>query len=284
MLDTPHIRSLIRLAIEEDLPAGDITTQLTVSLQSNGRGEIYAKEALIVCGLPLIELIFAELGWKASIEILCDEGSEAGVKDRLAVVEARSAHLLSAERTLLNFLQRLSGVASMTRQVVRQAPQIAIYDTRKTTPGWRALEKYAVRIGGGVNHRASLSDMVLVKNNHIDANAGDMQATLRRVYAGKPAALQVEVEVRSQLELEAALEFKPEVLMLDNFADKDIRCSIDVVAKKSPKTRVEVSGGITPERLETLSKLGVRCVSMGAVTHSARAMDISMRIITLKDS
>jgi nicotinate-nucleotide pyrophosphorylase (carboxylating) len=278
MLDTHPIRKLIRLAIEEDLNAGDLTAELTVPSDHRSKARIVAREQLVVCGLPIVRTIFSELQWDAEIMVQRPEGSSAGSEEILVELAATTRHLLAAERTILNFLQRLSGVATYTQRAVAAAGGITVLDTRKTMPGWRALDKYAVRVGGGRSHRANLSEMILVKNNHIDANGGSIPATLKRVMEQKPLYMPVEVEVRNQKELIEALRFQPEIVMLDNMNDEAIKEAIAIVKDSSPMTKIEVSGGLKPERCEALRKLGVSCISMGALTTQARNVDISLRI------
>lgn len=278
MLDTPPIRKLIRLAIEEDLSNGDITSELTVPADRISEAKILAREKLIVCGLPIVATIFSELGWLVTLSEALAEGREIAANDVMLRMRGRSRDLLAAERTILNFLQRTCGVATFARNAVAIANGITVLDTRKTMPGWRSLDKYAVRVGGARNHRANLGEMILVKNNHIDANGGSITATLDRVVAQKPLYMPVEVEVRNLAELEESLKFRPEIVMLDNMSDDMIEQAIQVVAKTSPATRVEVSGGLRTERFAELRKRGVSCVSMGALTTQARNVDISLRI------
>lgn len=276
--DAPQVKRLIQLAIEEDLPAGDVTAALTIPADQLGRATIIAREPLVVCGVPLVHAIFREFGWNVVVQPSAAEGSEVGDGAPLARLSGKTQHIVAAERIVLNFLQRLSGVASGTRAIVRKAGGITILDTRKTTPGWRLLEKYAVRLGGGANHRGSLSDMVLVKNNHIAAHGGSVRATLKGVFDAKPFYLPVEVEVRSLEELDQALEFEVSVIMLDNMSTPLIAAALSRIAAKRPGLPVEVSGGVTVDRLPELAQAGVGLVSMGALTTQARNVDISLRL------
>jgi len=181
MLELGSIRALLRLAIEEDLGLGDPTSELTVPADQTACAALIAKEPLVMCGGPIVPLLFEELHWTVEWSARAAEGDEVQAGGVLGELKGRTRQLLSAERTLLNFLQRLCGVAARTRAVAAKAGSVVVLDTRKTTPGWRALEKYAVRVGGGRNHRGNLGEMILVKNNHVDANGGDMRATLSRV-------------------------------------------------------------------------------------------------------
>ncbi|RMG42432.1 MAG: carboxylating nicotinate-nucleotide diphosphorylase [Candidatus Dadabacteria bacterium] len=277
-LRAPLIKRLIKLAIDEDLQGGDITTELTVLGDVNCEGLIVAREDFTVCGLELIPVIYEVLGWSVECEFLSYDGRRVKAEEILVRLRGNIRHLLSSERIVLNFLQRLSGVATYTREVVSKAGRITVMDTRKTTPGWRLLEKYAVKVGGGRNHRASLGELILVKNNHIDFNEGSLTRTLERVKDGKPPFMPVEVEVRTQAELKEALDFCPDIVMLDNMDDEQIRAALKLVNTKAPDTLVEVSGGITPERFAELEKLGVKYVSIGALTNKATSVDISMRL------
>lgn len=278
MFRSPLVVSLVKLALEEDLAYGDITSELTIPKSHRSTAIIVAREKLVVAGLPIIEIIFELMGARPKIELLEEEGTLQKDGAQLARIEGKTIDLLSAERTILNFLQRVSGVASYTRQTVSQAQGLTVLDTRKTLPGWRVLDKYAVRLGGGTNHRFHLGDMILVKNNHVDAHGGDMRATLKAISAKKPRYMPVEVEVRSLKELKVALEFGPQVLLLDNMDDKTIRQALRVVEDSGQNPMVEVSGGVSSKKFAGLKKLGVRCVSMGALTTRAANVDISMRV------
>jgi len=278
LFDAPSVRRLVRLAIEEDLPAGDVTAALTIEPGASRRATIMARESLVVCGVPLVGVVFREFGWGVTVKALAAEGASVPADTPIVQLSGLTRQLLAAERIILNFLQRLSGIATGTQRVVEAAHGITVLDTRKTTPGWRLLEKYAVRVGGGVNHRGSLSDMVLVKNNHIDAHGGSVRATLRRVFSSKPLYLPVEVEVRSLGELEEALEFDLTVVMLDNMPTALIAAALQRIRAVKPHLTVEVSGGITLERFPELARAGVTVVSMGALTTRAVNVDISMRL------
>lgn len=278
MFDLPQVKKLIQLSLEEDLGSGDVTTELTVPEDRKAQALLRAKEQLVFCGGGVAAAVFHELGWSVQVEVLVAEGELVEPGTELLRLKGKAHHLLSAERTILNFLQRLSGAATNARRYAEAAPQIVVLDTRKTTPGWRLLEKYAVRTGGARNHRFHLGDMILVKDNHIDANGGDINRTLQSVFDSKPYYIAVEVEVRSLDELKAVLEFPVDGVMLDNMDDAQLKKCLELLQNKAPQVRAEVSGGITIERLSALQDLGVKCVSCGALTHSAPSVDISMRI------
>ncbi len=277
-LQCDEVRRLVRLALDEDRTGQDVTTLLTVPAKTRGRAVLIAQEELVICGLPLVELISKEYGSPLRITPRYVEGTLVQSGTAIAVLEGPLQTLLSLERTILNFLQRLSGVATKTRALVEAARGMTVLDTRKTTPGYRLLEKYAVRVGGGANHRGNLSDMALVKNNHIDANGGDLAKTMKQLLAEKPPYLPVEVEVRNQAELAAALAFPIQAVMLDNMDDEEIKKSLAFSLARRPDLLVEISGGITAARCARLAKLGVRCISSGSVTRQAQSLDIALRI------
>ena len=285
MVSSPLVRRLIHLAIDEDLSFDDVTTALTIPETSVGAAEIVAKQNLVVCGLPIVPMVFDALDAEVTIEMGKQDGDEAKAGEKLVELRGRVRTLLSAERMILNFLQRLSGVATLTRTFVKAAEQLVVLDTRKTLPGWRMLDKYAVGIGGARNHRFHLGDMVLVKNNHVDAMRADsqrerMRLVLTKVFAKKPMWMPVEVEVRTLEELEEALNFKPQMVMLDNMPDQILQDALSRIKSSGSDTQVEVSGGVSLDRLAHLAKMGVSCVSVGALTTQASNVDISMRLLT----
>lgn len=273
-----YVQRLIRLALDEDLELGDVTTRYLEVYDKKITGHILAREELVVCGLELVAQVFQELGAEIEISSQSSEGALVPANTQMLRFQAKICATLQAERTVLNILQRMSGVATHTRNLVRQAGSLTLYDTRKTTPGWRTLEKYAVAVGGAKNHRFSLGDMILVKNNHVDAYPGGMRGLLEEITAKKDKELRFEVEVRNQEELSIALEFRPDAIMLDNFALSDIKPSVARIKGRSPDTLVEVSGGVNIDRFPELENLGIDYLSMGALTHQATAVDISLRI------
>jgi len=283
MLNSPLVRRLIHLAIEEDLSFDDVTSSLSIPDSARAQAAVIARQSLVVCGTPLLGMIFDELGAETEVSVLTSDGQPVTEDTVLATIEGRTRDLLSAERMILNFMQRLSGVATITRRFVEAAGGLVVLDTRKTLPGWRLLDKYAVGVGGAKNHRFHLGDMILVKNNHIDVARGKspaekVRATLATVFEKKPTWMPVEVEIRSMDELQAALGFKPQIIMLDNMDDRQIKESLEVIKKEAPEIQVEISGRVTVERLAALKALGVNCVSVGALTTQATNVDISMRI------
>ncbi len=281
MWESPLIQKIVELAILEDLQYGDLTSNLCVDPNLVGQGKIFSKDDFIVCGLPIIPIIIKQSGYDLSYDIKIIEGARVNRGELLAEINGKLKDMISLERTFLNFIQRLSGCATYTNEVVKKAGGILVADTRKTTPGWRILEKYAVTVGGGKNHRFSLSDMILVKDNHIDANNGSVKQTLEKIVTKKGVYTPFEVEVRSLTELKDSLSFQPTSIMLDNMSDEEIANCITLIKERSPASVIEVSGGISSEMLSKLSKIGVALVSMGALTSKYQTVDISMDIILL---
>lgn len=277
-LNTPAICNLISLALEEDLASGDVTASSAIPCDMLATADLLVKESLVLCGLELIEAI-REIGrYSFDIASRFKDGDTIGAGTVITTLSGKARELLTVERTVLNFLQRMSGVASHTAEIVKQAAPIVVLDTRKTIPGWRVLDKYAVKVGGGKNHRLSLSDMILVKNNHIDLWNGDWEGLFNSIRANKPYYTPIQVEVRSIHELNKALAFSPNAIMLDNFSNADLKPALELLMSKHPNILIEVSGGITAERLDNLKLLGVPAISMGALTNRSHNRDISLRI------
>ncbi len=267
---------LIDRALREDIGPGDVTTGATVPAGARGRGAIVAKAHGVICGLPVASAVFRAVDEGISLSPRARDGEPVQPGDVVAVVEGSLRGILTAERTALNFLARLSGIATLTARFVEAvAPYRAvILDTRKTTPGWRYLEKYAVRCGGGRNHRMGLYDMVLIKDNHI-AVCGSITEAVRRVRTAG-AALPVEVEVRNLEELREALELGVDRILLDNFAVEEIAEAVRIAAGRVP---LEASGGVTLENVAEIAATGVDYISVGALTHSAPALDLSLELV-----
>ena len=270
------ILNLIDLALAEDIGPGDVTSEAVLPPDLRLRAHIVAKQAGVVAGLPVAEAVFWRVDPSVRFTPRAEDGARVEAGTVLAEVEGPARSLLAAERTALNFLQHLSGIATLTRRFVDAVAgtRTVILDTRKTHPGHRALEKYAVRMGGGQNHRMGLYDMVLIKDNHIAA-AGSITEAVRRARAAHPD-LPVEVEVKDLDELREALELPVDRIMLDNFDLEAIRAAVQMAAGRVP---LEVSGGVTLERVAELAATGVDYISVGALTHSAPALDISMDVV-----
>ncbi len=275
-MDPALYSHLIDLALAEDIGPGDATSEAILPPDLCLRAHIIAKQAGVVAGLPVAEAVFRRVDPSVQFTARVSDGARVEAGTVLAEVEGPARSLLAAERTALNFLQRLSGIATLTRRFVEAVAgtRAVILDTRKTHPGWRALEKYAVRMGGGQNHRMGLYDMILIKDNHIAA-AGSITEAVRRARAARPD-LPIEVEVKNLDELREALELPVDRIMLDNFDLESIRIAVRIAAGRVP---LEVSGGVTLERVAELAATGVDYISVGALTHSAPALDISMDVV-----
>ncbi|MGO9228933.1 MAG: carboxylating nicotinate-nucleotide diphosphorylase [Bryobacteraceae bacterium] len=280
-LDTSAYRDLLRGFLNEDFGAGDITTDTVVAAGGRACGELIAKAPLVLAGLDLFLEVFRLLEPSAAAEISRQDGDELASGEIPARVRATARTLLSGERVALNLLQRLCGVATLTRRFVREVADTGaqILDTRKTTPGLRTLERYAVRVGGGRNHRKDLAEAVLIKENHIRL-AGGVSAALRAAQAAKGRARWIEIEVTNFDELRDALVHGLDVILLDNMNPAQVRQAVEQVrrAEVSRKITIEASGGITLANVREFAAAGVDWVSVGALTHSAPAVDLSFAI------
>jgi nicotinate-nucleotide pyrophosphorylase (carboxylating) len=277
---TPRIEQLIRSALEEDIGLGDITTLSTVAAAARGKGLFRAKRDGVVAGLVLIEKIFAVLDTRVAVRCLSRDGDSVARGTVVAEAEGPTRALLMGERTALNFLQRLSGTATLTRRYVEAIKDFPckLIDTRKTTPGFRMLEKYAVRMGGGTNHRFGLYDAALVKDNHIAA-AGSIGGAVKLIRAQAPFMAKIEVECETQDEVREALAAGADVIMLDNMNTQQMAEAVRLVNKRA---WIEASGGITIENLREVAATGVDFISVGALTHSAPAVDFNMKIAAVR--
>ena len=274
---SPLLERLIDLALEEDLGTGDVTTQALIPPDLMGEAHIRAKQDLVVAGLPLAARVFRQVDANLIFEPQVEEGAQAAAGTVLARLSGPVAAILMGERTALNFLQRLSGVATFTRQMVSliAGTKAALVDTRKTTPGWRVLEKYAVRLGGARNHRAGLYDGVLIKNNHITA-AGSITRAVQQARQEAHHLLKIEVEVTDLPGLEEALAAGADVILLDNMDEAAMAQAVKITAGRA---WLEASGSMSAARLPKVAATGVNLISMGALTHSAPAADIHLRLI-----
>ena len=272
-LSRDDVTPLIRSAFDEDLP--DITSEAIFDRSQRGRARFIAKAEGVFCGLVFAETTFALLDETSSFRPVISDGDRVKPRDIIAEVEASVIALLSGERTALNLIQRSSGIATATRLYVDavSGTRAKIYDTRKTAPGLRLLDKYAVRCGGGENHRYGLHDMFLVKNNHIDA-AGSITAALERIRA-KKMPQKIMVEVRDLAELDEALSLAPDYILLDNMS---VETMAEAVRRAGGTVPLEASGGVTLQTIRAIAETGVDRISVGALTHSVTALDISMRI------
>jgi len=265
----------VRRALSEDIDRGDITTDACIDPSVLGTATLRARERLVVCGIPVLEEVYAQLDLLVDVDAHSQDGDVVETGAAIATISGPAVSILLGERVALNFMQRLSGVSTMTRRFVDALPAASstrITDTRKTTPGLRAFERYAVRCGGGHNHREDLGAAVLIKDNHIAAAGGCAEA-IKRARAYAPHTCRIECEVDSHSQLDEAIAAGADIIMLDNFDDADVR---DAVRSIDGRAIVEVSGGITLERVAALGALGVDIISVGALTHSSPACDLGL--------
>lgn len=276
---TPAVQRLLDLSLDEDVGRGDVTTAAVVDEGQEAEADIIAKERLVVCGLAIAEAVFTRFDWRARLRTRAADGDLVMPGALVATVKGPAHALLAGERVALNFLQRLSGIATLTQSFVAavEGAKVRVTDTRKTTPGLRALEKYAVRVGGGHSHRADLSSGILIKDNHV-ALVGSVREAVRRARANATHGLRIEVEVDTLPELDEAIEAQADIILLDNFQLRDIAEAVKRVRDRAPRILVEVSGGVTLDRIRDLAKTGVDLISAGALTHSARAVDLSLEL------
>jgi len=272
-----ELRALVRRALEEDIGAGDVTTAATVAEDARARAMITQKAPGVLYGMAAAETAFVLLDADAQIEALAGEGEWREQGGAVMAVRGRARALLTAERTALNFLAHLSGVATMAARASHavRGTGATVLDTRKTTPGLRALEKAAVLAGGAMNHRAGLYDAILIKENHVAAAGGIAQAIARARAAAPALAATLEVEVRDAEEIEQALAAGASRLLLDNMDERSLRAAVEQVAGRA---QLEASGGVTLQTLRARAQTGIEWISMGALTHSAPALDVSMTL------
>jgi len=286
--DAPEIRLLIRKALEEDIGPGDATSLALVPAGIRERAQILAKQELVCAGLPLAERVFRQLDPAVRFAAECVEGQQVAAGSPLGKIEGKARSILSAERTALNLLSRLCGVATLTQRFVAalSGTNARIRDTRKTTPLYRTLERYAVCMGGGVNHRDGLFDAILIKENHI-AIAGGVRPALEhaRAYAARAShsgprrvAPPIQIEIRTEEELREALDAGADALLLDNQTPEEVGRLVWLVRRVKPACIVEISGGITLENARAYAASGADFVSVGALTHSAPAADITLLV------
>ena len=276
MLNLQSIEALLDLAFAEDIGIGDITTEATVPPSQKGIGTLHAKSDGIVAGLPIAEQTFKKLDSGLTFDSFVSDGDAVAAGTSIAEIQGSAKTILIGERTALNFLQRLSGVATLTSQFVKAVADydVKIVDTRKTTPGWRAIQKYAVRVGGGHNHRFGLYDGVLIKDNHIVA-AGGIRNAVQRARLIAPHTTKIEVEVETIEQVNEALDVGADILLLDNMSLDTMKQVVKLVNKL---VVTEASGGITLEQVRDVAATGVDLISVGALTHSAMPMDISLSL------
>jgi nicotinate-nucleotide pyrophosphorylase (carboxylating) len=273
---TPGTKALIEAAIEEDLGRGDVTSEAVLPPGATARGTIVAKQQLVLAGLDVAELVFHRVDPYLIVQRAASDGDELQKGATIATVAGDARGLLAAERTALNFLQRLSGIATLTRAFVRaiEGTKATIVDTRKTAPGWRLLDKAAVRAGGAANHRADLASGILIKDNHIAA-CGSVGEAVKRARKNAPHGLKVEVEVSTMGALDEALAAGAEIVLLDNVSPAS---AAELVARVNGCALVEVSGNMRLDTVRAYAEAGVDLISAGAITHSAPAADLSLEV------
>ena len=278
--NTPQVKQLIAQAIAEDLGQGDVTTEALIPKTQQGKASIVVKANGIIAGVEVAKQVFLKVDPKLKLAILIEDGTEVKPGDIVAKIEGRVASIAKAERVALNFLQHLSGIASETGRYIQATKglPVQITDTRKTTPCLRALEKYAVRVGGGKNHRMHLGDGILIKDNHLAALRRQGLSIKEIVTKARQKAspkLKIEVEVKSPQEAVEAAEAGADIIMLDNMSLEDMRQAVQLIKGRA---LIEASGGITLDRVRAVAETGVDLISIGALTHSAKALDISLEL------
>jgi len=270
------IEKIVKIALKEDLGFGDITSDLIISEKQKGKGFIIAKEKGIIAGLEVAKSVFEEVDAGLMFKFLISDGDKVRPGLKVALIRGRIKIILAGERTALNFLQRLSGIATLTNKFVRktEGTSTKILDTRKTTPGLRFLERDAVKKGGGENHRQGLYDMILIKDNHIQA-AGSISSAIKKALRNR-RGLKIEVETKNLKEIKEALNFKIDRIMLDNFEPEDLKKAVKLIRSKNKKVEIEASGRVNLKNVRKIALSGVDYISVGALTHSARALDFSL--------
>lgn len=269
-------RRLLELALDEDVGPGDLTTQATIPAETRGQATCEARQTLVVCGGAIAAAVFETVDPGARVSVVRDDGATTQPLDPMLEVEGDLRGLLVAERTALNFLQRMCGVATHTRRYVDAVAGTGarIVDTRKTLPGWRVLDKYAAAVGGAANHRMGLFDGVLIKDNHV-ALAGGVSAAVKAALSTAPRGIRVQVEVESEEDAVAACDAGADFLLLDNRTPDELR---SIVARVGERALLEASGGITLDNVRAVAETGVQRISIGALTHSAPAADVSLEV------
>ena len=266
---------LIRMALQEDITSEDVSTNAVMPTATKGTVELIAKEDGVIAGLDIYARVFTILDEKTEIDFHCKDGDEVKKGELMATVTGDIRVLLSGERVALNYLQRMSGIATYTRQVAKllEGSKVTLLDTRKTTPNCRVFEKYAVRVGGGCNHRYNLSDGVLLKDNHIGA-AGSVTKSIQMAKAYAPFVRKIEIEVETLEQVKEAVEAGADIIMLDNMTPEVMKQAVELI---DGRAQTECSGNITKENIQKIREIGVDFVSSGALTHSAPILDISMK-------
>ena len=282
-LDKDRVLPIIKAALKEDIGKGDITTAVLVDKFVSSKASVITREDCVVCGLQIAEWLMAQIDYSVRFKPNCNEGDFVGKDKELAFLEGHTSSVLRAERAMLNFLEFLSGIATKTRSFVDKVKPygVKVMDTRKTYPLLRYLEKYAVSVGGGANHRMGLYDQVLIKDNHIKAHIEKISLKDLVEIARKKniKGTIVEIEVTTPAEFGDALKGKPDIIMLDNMSVRDVKACVEIRRMSKIKALLEVSGGINLETIEEYAKAGVDIISVGALTHSVKSIDMSLEIV-----
>ena len=276
-LTSSDFTQLVRLALEEDMPEKDITSESIFSKEQKANATLIAKEEGVLAGTIVIEELNKQTGNLFSYQVLKQDGEAFKPKETLLTLEGSLIVILRIERVLLNFLQYLSGIATEANKISKKYEnRLMVFDTRKTLPGYRKLAKYAVYIGGACNHRQNLSDMGLIKDNHVAMSGSILEAVakIRKNFPDK----KIELEIDGLFQLDEALNASPDIILLDNFSIEDTKIAVNKIKLEKPNIRIECSGGITPEKLDALSTIGTIGVSMGYLTHTTRFLDLSLEV------
>ncbi len=292
-LDIDKISDIVQSAIQEDIGKGDITSEIFIPRGSESEGTFIAKEDGIVAGLPVARYVFSQIDKNLVFTSNIEDGSRINKDSTIANVKGSTLSILSAERLVLNFLQRLSGIATLTNRFIEKVKghKIQIMDTRKTTPAWRYLERYAVRAGGGTNHRMGLYDQILIKDNHLKImrvgreKNGSFTELIKKARNQIDNGVLIEVEIEDIIHVEDALDASVDIIMFDNMRPTEINTALDMIKEYERKHKIpkavltEVSGNITLENISAYAQTGVDRISVGAITHSAKSLDISLEIV-----
>ena len=276
-INNHYVKQLLELALAEDIGIGDVTSDVIIPKDRVATGIIISKDTGLVAGLEVVELLLGMVDSQLTLTSILSDGDKIEHGVEIGNIYGPARAMLKVERLVLNFLQRLSGIATLTSKYVQAVADysVKIIDTRKTTPGWRILEKYAVRVGGGYNHRFGLYDAVLIKDNHI-ALAGSITTAIEMARSQIPHTMKIEVETKSIQQVSEALDAKPDIIMLDNMTIDEMKESVKLIDGRAP---IEASGNVRLETVKKIAETGVNLISIGALTHSAPALDISIDVI-----
>jgi nicotinate-nucleotide pyrophosphorylase (carboxylating) len=274
--NTTALLSIIRRALEEDIGPGDWTTAISLEREINGKADLLSREEIVLAGLPVFKRVFSELTPHIEFEDYYAEGDIVPAGKNVCVLKGPLSSILNGERTALNFIQRMSGIATITRQYVEKVKSlgVAILDTRKTAPGLRLIDKYSVRMGGANNHRFGLFDGILIKENHISA-VGNVRKAVENAKKNAPHSLKIEVEVENIIDAKEALSAGADMILLDNMTPNEVEKIVEYIKGKA---LIEVSGNVTLDTVEAYARTGIDYISVGSLTHSAKAADFSLRI------